>query len=163
MFNHKFITHNNAFTMFDRTRKKKSSTIRDRVEIIKHAYTLNFRSIHASFKFMCDNFLLPLELPQFVLLLWLIECVMINWISFNFTSIVEIFFLCQKKNSTIKRKFNLTVLCSIWMSIIFFHLSLRRKAIKLKTLVKGEHILTFNKYSLLFWLSTEFREFHSWE
>lgn len=73
------------------------------------------------------------------------------------------FFYAKKENSTIKTKFNLTVLCSIWMSIIFFHLSLRRKAIKLKTLVKGEHILTFNKYSLLFWLSTEFREFHSWE
>lgn len=137
MFNHKFITHNNAFTMFDRTRKKKSSTIRDRVEIITHAYTLSFRSIHASFKFMCDNFLLlSLELPQFVLPLWLIECAMINWISFNFTSIAEIFFFAKKKVSTAKRKFNLTVLFNLDEHNSFFFFS--KKAIKLKTLVKGE-------------------------
>lgn len=158
MFNHKFITHNNAFTMFDRTRKKKSSTIRDRVEIITHAYTLNFRSIHASFKFMCDNFLLPLELPQFVLLLWLIECAMINWISFNFTSNVEIFFM-PKKNRQQKENL-ISRFCSIWMSIIFCFLS--KKAIKLKTLVKGEQA-----FVSIFWhttcsfLSTEFREFHT--
>lgn len=137
MFNHKFITHNNAFTMFDRTRKKKSSTIRDRVEIITHAYTLSFRSIHASFKFMCDNFLLlSLELPQFVLPLWLIECAMINWISFNFTSIAEIFFLPKKKYRQQKENL-ISRFCSIWMSItLFFFFS--KKAIKLKTLVKGE-------------------------
>lgn len=170
MFNHKFMIHN--IILFFRYTFK-ITIINDRDH---YAYTLNFFrfSSHSSLalhkKIMCDNSTNIAMLPQFVFRLfffssfvwltcerWLIG--LFRSFHFHHKFFANFFFACHKLS--IEMFVNLTVLFTNtfdgWAQkrnkhyfFLFFSLACR-KAIKLKTLVKGEqalseHILTFDFY-----------------